>query len=159
MVSIRLFAPAFTGLAGCALSGATDNQGNSFVVAKLATQKFPLCTLTLQLAEMLEDKGLFLHLYWRRRDLNEEADSLTNDDEPTFPGFGFRARHRVDWAFRRHEWPVLERYLALGAEFFGDLEKAKAKRTAGGRTALAESCFPKVGWAGSRESSGGLGSL
>ena len=131
MVSVRLFTPSFAGSAGCGVTGATDNQGNSYVVAKMSTQKFPLCTLTLQLAEMLEEKGLHLHLYWLQRDSNAEADALTNDEEPGFPGYGFQECRRVPWSFKREDWPVLKELLELGAGFYGDLEAQRAARTAG----------------------------
>ena len=98
-------------------------------MAKMSTQKFPLCVLTLQLAELLEVRGLHLHLYWRQRDSNVEADALTNDDKPGFPGHGFAEANRVHWAFTRGEWPVIDGLLALGAGFYAELEAQRAERT------------------------------
>jgi hypothetical protein len=62
----------------CSCSGATDNQGNSFVVSKLMSTKFPLTLLLMELAEQLRSRGLELHLTWLPRELNQPADDLSN---------------------------------------------------------------------------------
>ena len=61
-----------------AITGSTDNQGNSFATAKMMSSKWPLTVLLIELSEQLRAKNMELQLLWRRRDLNQEADDLTN---------------------------------------------------------------------------------
>ena len=62
------------------LQGLTDNAGNSFVVTRLMTTKFPLVLVLAEVAAQLRSRGMALHLGWAPRDQNEEADALTNGD-------------------------------------------------------------------------------
>ena len=68
---------------GC-ISGGTDNKGNTYAVSKLLSTKWPLTSLLLELSEQLRVRSLDLHLLWRRRDTNTEADSITNGDFSLF---------------------------------------------------------------------------
>jgi hypothetical protein len=61
-----------------AVTGSTDNQGNSFATAKMLSSKWPLTVLRVELSEQMRAKKMELQLLWRRRDLNQEADDLTN---------------------------------------------------------------------------------
>ena len=82
---MRLFVAKGNGCtASYALSGDTDNLGNTYVVSKLMTTKYPLFPVLIQLAVDLEEKGAMLELKWRRRDFNKEADALTNEDFSSF---------------------------------------------------------------------------
>ena len=65
-------------------SASTDNQGNSGLVRKWLTTKMPLALVAMELAAQLGARHLDLDLKWRRRNLNVEADQLTNED---FRGF------------------------------------------------------------------------
>ena len=60
------------------MSGTTDNRGNSHVVARLLTTKFPLVAVLMQVAHTMHVKGMALHLNWAPRDQNTEADELAN---------------------------------------------------------------------------------
>ena len=71
-------------LARVPISAGTDNQGNDFLVRKMLTTKFPLCLVAMELASQLTVRHLDLRLAWRRRDRNEEADALTNEDFSAF---------------------------------------------------------------------------
>jgi hypothetical protein len=71
-------------LARVPISAGTDNQGNDFLVRKMLTTKFPLCLVAMELASQLTVRHLDLHLAWRRRDTNEEADALTNEEFGAF---------------------------------------------------------------------------
>ena len=71
-------------LARVPISAGTDNQGNDFLVRKMLTTKFPLCLLAMELASQLTVQHLDLHLAWRRRGTNEEADALTNEEFGAF---------------------------------------------------------------------------
>ena len=74
-------------------SAGTDNKGNSHVVARLLTRKFPLAAFLMELAMQLQCVGADLELYWLPRLQNQEADALTNDD---LTRFDERLRMRFD---------------------------------------------------------------
>ena len=59
-------------------SAGTDNKGNSHVVARLLTTKFPLAAFLSELAMQLQCVGADLELYWLPRLQNQEADALMN---------------------------------------------------------------------------------
>ena len=62
------------------LQGITDNAGNSFVVTRLMTTKFPLVMILAEVAAQLRMRGVALQLGWAPREQNEEADALTNKE-------------------------------------------------------------------------------
>ena len=67
-----------------AISGLTDNRGNTFVLPRLMTSKFPFMVVLAELAAQLRSRRMELGLDWVPRDQNEEADALTNGE---FAGF------------------------------------------------------------------------
>ena len=56
----------------------TDNQGNESLVVKNMTTKFPLYLILLELTEQIHANNWSLNLVWQNRDLNQDADNLTN---------------------------------------------------------------------------------
>ena len=71
------------------------------------TTKFPSTLVLMELAEELSAKNCELQLQWIRRDLNQLADDLTNENFASFdPNF------RVDLKGEALEWRVLGRLLA-----------------------------------------------
>ena len=60
------------------LSGLTDNKGNSCIVTKLMSTKFPLFIILMELAHELDQKGITMGLSWIPRDQNCEAGDLSN---------------------------------------------------------------------------------
>ena len=60
------------------VSVGTDNQSNVQLTKKWITTKLPLALVAMELAIQLAKRNIELDLKWRRRDLNEEADALTN---------------------------------------------------------------------------------
>jgi hypothetical protein len=62
------------------LTCGTDNQGNSYLLDKLMTTKFPLGVVLMELACQLGLRRACLHARWIPRLQNEEADALTNGD-------------------------------------------------------------------------------
>ena len=62
------------------LQGITDNLGNTFMVSKLMTSKFPLVVILAEVVAQLRTRSMVLNLGWVPRDQNEEADALTNGD-------------------------------------------------------------------------------
>ena len=67
---------------GCSVSvrGLTDNLGNQFAVAELLTTKWPLSAFLAEIAVQLETKNIMLDVAWVPRELNTEADAITNGD-------------------------------------------------------------------------------
>ena len=56
---------------GITITGATDNQGNSQVLCRLMTSKFPIVVVLAKLAAQLKRRSLKLDLQWVPRDQNE----------------------------------------------------------------------------------------
>ena len=99
------------------MGGATDNQGNSFLIARCLSTAFPLNVILMQAAEDLEQRGAWLDLQWVRRNHNEEADELTNE------AFGrFDARRRVPFVYREEDFTVMHRMSQAAADLFMDVQ-------------------------------------
>ena len=62
------------------ISGGTDNAGNSWVVSRLMSSKFPMLLVLGELAVQLRQRQVELALDWIPREQNIEADALTNAD-------------------------------------------------------------------------------
>jgi hypothetical protein len=104
-------------------TGATDNQGNSYAVAKLLTAKYPLCIVLMELSVQLQDRQLWLDLEWTPREQNTIADDLTNEE---FEGFGIENRIEVD--ISKLKYKVMIDYLARGAALYESIEARKRER-------------------------------
>ena len=104
----------------------TDSMVSTKVLARGLTTSFPLCLVAMEAAAQMEARGLELKLNWAPRDLNEEADSLSN---LRFAGFTPRLRVAVDLA----ELPllVLPRLTRQACEFYKVSRRAlpASKRT------------------------------
>ena len=72
------------GSAFVSLTGYTDNSGNTFLLDRLMTSKYPLVVILIEVAEQLAAENVGLALRWVPRLQNEEADALTNG---CFEGF------------------------------------------------------------------------
>ena len=121
LLLVVAFAPQGPG-AGVVLPGVTDNQGNSYIVARLFTMKHPSASILMELAAQLRARGCVLDLEWRPRDLNQDADDLT---EGRFDKFSEERRVRLDLS--RFPWLVLRRMLKAGQEL-EDEKKMFSKR-------------------------------
>ena len=60
-------------------SGATDNQSNSYAVKRYMNTKQPLATVRMQLTTELSYRRMWLDLRWTPRELNTEADDITDE--------------------------------------------------------------------------------
>ena len=101
----------------------TDNQGNGPLVAKKMTTKYPFGAIIMELCAQLERRHLELDLRWRPREANVEADALTNG---SYESFTPALRVPVDFAALR--FIHLNELLARGADYFKELERARALR-------------------------------
>ena len=110
-----------------ACSAGTDNKGNSFVVSRLLTTKFPLCAFLMELALQLHVKKVNLELYWLPRLQNIEADSLTNDDASKFD-----TKYRVRFDLQKFEGLVLGDMLRAGVELYEEIKQCRAVKLMAG---------------------------
>ena len=114
---------------------------------RLQTTKFPLCCLVMELAEQMRARQARLEVKWAPREVNEEADALTNED---FGGFATEHRVRVDLG--NMGWKVLPDMLEAGKFYYQDLREVReaVARTPGGkrgrRRTTAESLRVRDPW-------------
>ena len=101
------------------MGGLTDNRGNKFAVAKLLTTKWPLSAFVGEVAAQPEHRGILLEVEWVPRELNAEADAITNGQTDWLTA---SLRRKVVLA----ELPFLglNELLAAGAKFYEGLEHA-----------------------------------
>ena len=104
---------------GCAISvgGLTDNRGNKFAVAKLLTTKWPLAAFVAELAAQLEARDVLLDVSWVPRELNAEADAITNGGISWLSG-----DLQVKPTFEELPFTVLKDLLAASSIFYKNLE-------------------------------------
>jgi hypothetical protein len=125
IVAILVFAPNWTkGQSGVMYgTGLTDNKGNSFVLMKMLSTKFPLTILLIELSEQLRHHHLELHLEWIPREGNQEADDLTNED---FSKFSSELRVPVNPL----ELPflVLPEVMKFGESLYNNIVKLKQQK-------------------------------
>ena len=108
-----------------AVTGATDNQGNSYIVSKLMTTKFPVGAILMETVKQLARRNLWLNLHWIPREQNTEADALTNLD---FSKFDANRRVEVTWSKLMSEMDDLHHYMKLGVDLYSQLESLKEIR-------------------------------
>jgi hypothetical protein len=78
LLCVMLFGGFARGPLNLSITCITDNQGNDALISKNMTTKFPLFLILIELVEQLEKQGVILELIWQRRELNQDADDLTN---------------------------------------------------------------------------------
>ena len=105
------------------VSGITDNRGNSFVLSRLMTTKFPLVVILAELAMQLRQQSMDLSLDWAPRDQNEEADALTNAD---FGAFSEDRRMRVEVA--EVKWIVLDKLMDVARDLYAEVRRRREQR-------------------------------
>ena len=122
LVGVRLWVPDGDAkkTSRVAIRGYTDNQSNESLLKKAMRTKFPSTLVLMELAEELSAKNCELQLQWIRRDLNQLADDLTNENFASFdPNF------RIDLKGEALEWRVLGRLLRFTTSYFEELGEAK----------------------------------
>ena len=101
------------------IGGLTDNRGNSYVLNRPMTTKFPLCAVVMELAAQMERTNSRIALDWAPRKLNTEAGDLSNE---VFDAFS--AANRVRLSIIDYPWIVLNDLMEHGVNF----EKEGAER-------------------------------
>ena len=117
------------------LTCSTDNQGNSFLLDKMLTTRYPLGIVLMELAHQMKLRRMVLRARWLPRLQNQEADDLTNEE---FRHFDPKRRIHVDLKSLGLE--VMDSLFAAGDEYMTELEQARAseKRKAEARMLKGE---------------------
>jgi hypothetical protein len=105
------------------ISATTDNAGNSLVMQKYMSTKWPLSPVLCELSEQLRTRNLELHLDWQRRDCNIEADAITNEDYSMFTPC-----NRIAVDFAQIKWIVLNEAMTWSKEVYDHCQEAKLRR-------------------------------
>ncbi len=127
LLSIMLLGDGWPACAGAgantSLGGSTDNQGNTYAVAKLLSSKWPLTVLVVELSELLRKKGSEIRLSWLPRLQNQEADDLTNEKFSSFD-----PKLRVEVVPSELKWLVLPQLMEASHSLYKDIVKERENR-------------------------------
>ena len=104
------------------LSCGTDNQGNSYLLDRMLTTKYPLGVVLMELAHQMRRRRLILRAKWLPRLQNEEADALTNLDFRHF-----REENRISVDLKTIKFGVLNELFEGGEAYLKDLEEARER--------------------------------
>ena len=102
------------------MSCGTDNLGNTFLLDKLLTTKYPLGVVLMEVAFQCRIRGATLRANWVPRLQNEEADALTN-----WEFRHFNPSNRIDVKLEELSFGVLDRLFEVGDEYIEMLNKLK----------------------------------
>ena len=104
------------------ISCGTDNLGNTFLLDRLITTKYPLGVVLMEVAHQCHKKGLSLRADWVPRLENQEADDLTNLEFKSFD-----MARRLDVQLEALEFGVLRELFHVGDQYLEELESLKAR--------------------------------
>lgn len=102
------------------LSCGTDNQGNSYLLDRMLTSKYPLAVILMALAHQMRRRRLVLRCRWLPRFENEEVDALTNTDFHHFDPI-----RRIDVVHDYLGFKVLPMLVKAGEDYLADLDRSK----------------------------------
>ena len=108
------------------LSCGTDNLGNTFLLDRMLTTKYPLGVILMELAHQCRVRRVALRAAWLPRLQNEEADALTNLD---FRHFDAARRIQVDLG--KLKFGILHDLFKEGEDYVAKLEALKAAAKSG----------------------------
>ena len=107
------------------LSAYTDNAGNSHVLRKFASSKYPLSILVMEMAAQLDVFDAELELAWVPRNQNTEADDLTNARYEEFDG-----SLRIEVDLDKLPFIVLPKLMEQAGKMDADLKLHKTSKEA-----------------------------
>ena len=107
------------------LSALTDNLGNTHVLKKFASSRYPLSIVAMELSAQLDRRGIELDLQWVPRWQNQEADDLTNERFDDFD-----ERRRIDVQFEQLDFMVMGKLLEKAGELDSELRLHKTSKEA-----------------------------
>lgn len=123
MIALRLWLKGGGDAAEIHAEAFTDNKGNSFILRKGLSTKYPVTVLVIEVAETLRRLDAFATLTWVRRDGNVLADALTNKD---FSSFDIKHRETIDEAGL--QWYVMDGLLKGSEELFNEIKEHKLRK-------------------------------
>ena len=109
-----------------AVTGFTDSQVSANVVVRGISTSYSLCCVAMELAVQLERRGARLDLEWCPRELNQEADDLSN-----LKVDAFRPELRLHVDPQKLPFIVLPQLMEAGSEFYKEVRAARAARKEG----------------------------
>ena len=101
----------------------TDNRGNGYVINKLMTTRFPLCTVVMELAAQAEHRRVRMEAQWTPRDRNREADDLSNLRTESFD-----PENEVKVNLEDQSWFVMPQLLESGQKFHEEKQREALQR-------------------------------
>ena len=107
------------------LTGITDNAGNSHVLRRYGTSKYPLSIIVMEVACQLDRLQLDLELGWVPRAQNTEADDLTNERFTDF-----NEANRVHLDFERLPFMIMGELMKKAGELDAELRLHKTSKEA-----------------------------
>ena len=128
LVAVMMFGPEAgwtTGSAAVTLTALTDNLGNTHVLKRYGSSKYPLSIVAMELAVQLDMLGIDMQLQWVPRAQNQPADDLTNDQ---FDDFDPSNRLTVD--FEALPFQVMNRLLKKAGELDAELKLFRTSKEA-----------------------------
>jgi hypothetical protein len=106
----------------CGITGSTDNKGNSYIVQKMLSTKFPVTPLVIELSEQLRCRDAEMHLKWIPRDLNQEADDLSN-----LKFDSFSESRRIHFRVNEIPWKVFTELITASREMFDSINAERER--------------------------------
>jgi hypothetical protein len=103
------------------LSCGTDNLGNTYLLDRLITTKYPLGVVLMEVAHQCRRRGLSLRANWVPRLENQEADDLTNLEFKSFD-----PARRLDVNLENLNFGVLQDLFSVGDSYITELAALKA---------------------------------
>ena len=100
----------------------TDNQGNSHLLDRLLTTKYPLGVVLMELAHQMRKRRLVLRANWVPRDQNQEADDLTHLEFRHFD-----ERRRIPVSLEDLDFGVMTELFECGDQYIAELDEQRRK--------------------------------
>ena len=121
------------------LSAYTDNAGNSHVLRKFASSKYPLSILVMEMATQLDAFDAEMELAWVPRNQNVEADDLTNARYEEFD-----AKLRVEVDLDKLPFMVLPKLMEQAGKLDSELKLHRTSKEAKLDKLREERSLPKA---------------
>ena len=123
------------------LEAGTDNLATEHITRRGSTGKFPLAYVQLQLALKCFLHGLVFKLNWRPREVNVEADDLTN-----FKFGRFDPQRRLEVSWKDLDWSIMTELLQFRSEVQGWQEERKRLPRVQPKTSKRQKLATKTKW-------------
>ena len=125
LVSLILLVPVeerrYDSSALISMTCSTDNQGNSFLLDRLLTTRYPWGVILMELAHQMKLRRMLLRARWLPRLQNQEADDITNDEFRHF-----NPKRRIPVRLEDLEFTVMNKLFAVGDDYLSRPEEARA---------------------------------